>query len=310
MNRTNILSLRLPSGEIRNVNVKSVAIDGCIGAGKSTLVGLADTLPLSDKDASGIAEEGNENEVSTVDDRVVDESSIIEELNNSIEIKDFVSPSTEIVGVFEPSDEWKKTGMLKLFYDDIPRNSFLFQMNAFDSRLKIFEKRIEDFKNLVESGEIECPENVIFFMERSIFTDPIFVEVLFEGGCITQNERNVYYSFHTRWIHLLPFIPTHFLFLNYTIDKLMTQVRERGRDEEKDLTPDYQSQLSEMTRVFYEWISPLENSPSENLAECKDFPIWKEPLKKSSVKIVNDDYDLFEHESRNELLQLIGDWLS
>lgn len=308
MNQTNTLSLRLPSGEIRTANVKSVAIDGCIGAGKSTLVGLADTLPLFTEDESM---EHVDNESETLDggdSETLDDggNSIIKELNNSIEIKDFVSPSTEIVGVFEPSDEWKRSGMLKLFYGDIPRNSFLFQMNAFDSRLKRFEKRIEDFKNLVESGKIECPENVIFFMERSIFTDPIFVEVLFESGGITQLERNVYYSFHTRWVHLLPFIPTHFLFLNYTIEKLMTQVRERGRDEEKDLTPDYQSQLSEMTWMFYEWISGSENSPRE----YKNFPIWKEPLEKSSVKIVNNDYDLFEHESRNELLRLIGDWLS
>ena len=70
--------------------------------------------------------------------------------------------------IYEPVDEWEKSGALKLFYQDIVKHCYEFQTYTFITRV---ERLLNE---IYEEEDIEY-----YLIERSIFTDKyIFVEML------------------------------------------------------------------------------------------------------------------------------------
>ena len=135
--------------------------------------------------------------------------------------------------VNEPVEKWKADGSLKQFYEDPKRRAFQFQTKVFHDRVKKCQKKFEKYS--------KCTD--IFLLERSIFTDLLFMEMLYDDGKVDQSEYDVYLELWTMWKKVMPFEPDLFIYLKPTIDTVMQRLNERNRTEEAGVDEDYQNKL-------------------------------------------------------------------
>lgn len=140
----------------------------------------------------------------------------------------------DVINVEEPVQEWEDTGLLQTFYSDPTRYGYLFQTMAFFTRVR-------KCKEMYEQSNIK--QNTIFLLERSIFSDPIFVEVLRDESQFSDIEYNSYQDWWGMWSSVNPLIPTHLIFLDTDLDVAMTRIRKRNRSGEGGVSRDYQARL-------------------------------------------------------------------
>ena len=135
--------------------------------------------------------------------------------------------------VNEPVEHWKEDGSLKQFYEDPERRAYQFQTKVFHDRVK------ECLKQFKKYGK--CTD--IFLLERSIFTDKLFMEMLYDSKTIDETEYRDYLDLWSMWKKVMPFQPDLFIYLNPTIDTVMQRLNERNRSEECVVDEKYQLQL-------------------------------------------------------------------
>ncbi len=135
--------------------------------------------------------------------------------------------------VNEPVEKWKKNGRLKLFYDDPARRGFQFQTVAFHDR--VMETRIQHAKHNKTTD--------IYILERSIFSDTLFMKMLRDLGHVDETEYEDYMNLWTMWSMLMPFSPDVFIYLKPGVDLSMKRLKNRAREGETGISEDYQSQL-------------------------------------------------------------------
>jgi len=145
-----------------------------------------------------------------------------------------------VTEVREPVDKWKETGRLQQFYKDPSRRGYQFQTMAFHDRIKEARDKFEKYKDATD----------IFILERSIFTDSIFMKMLFESGTIDQTEYEDYCSLWEMWKNLMPFQPDMFIYLKPSLTVCMDRLRNRNRDGEAGVSEDYQKKLEEKHDEF------------------------------------------------------------
>jgi deoxyadenosine/deoxycytidine kinase len=115
-----------------------------------------------------------------------------------------VGPLDYFLVVDEPLDAWTReiystahygeegvplTSLLSLFYTNPSLNGFLFQINAFMSRLKGIIDSVSTLK------EREPGVRVHIIAERSLRTDALFFRNLYESGVVREVEWDVYQAF-------------------------------------------------------------------------------------------------------------------
>ena len=160
----------------------------------------------------------------------------------------------KVKAIYEPVDEWEKSGALKLFYSDIEKHCYEFQTYTFITR-------IERLLN-----EIYVKEDIDYYLiERSIFTDKfIFVEMLKE--MLGETRMTMYNKWWSMWKHIMPFQPSLFVLLDTGLDESMKRIDERNRDGENGkVASDYQKNLHKKHLDFYNNIKnicDIENIPS------------------------------------------------
>src|SRR5437016_4570661 len=84
--------------------------------------------------------------------------------------------------VEEPVDKWHKSGILQRFYADPKRWGYHFQTKAFHDRV------VENIKMFETHGT----KADVFILERSPFTDTLFMELLHEAGDVDEMEMKDY----------------------------------------------------------------------------------------------------------------------
>lgn len=134
--------------------------------------------------------------------------------------------------VREPVEKWVQSGILQQFYDDKKRWAYTFQTVAFMDRILANKKAYE-----------ENPDTDIFIMERSWFTDPVFMDMLHDEGYVTEKEMALYKEWCNFWNLVIPFSPDYFLYLRPELDICMDRVCERNRDGESAVDKQYQQAL-------------------------------------------------------------------
>jgi deoxyadenosine/deoxycytidine kinase len=136
--------------------------------------------------------------------------------------------------VKEPVDEWEKDGILKQYYSDVSRWGYLFQTNAFVTRVRA---NIEAYKS--------CGDDTVdvFLAERSNFSDRLFMGMLHDAGSITDEEMKVYRGWDAMWSEVMPYRPSLFIYLRPSVDTCMERIRVRNRDSESNITYEYQKAL-------------------------------------------------------------------
>lgn len=195
---------------------KVIVVDGCIGAGKSTLLDvLADELS-----ARGY----------------------------------------RVVPVKEPVEKWKKSGLLVRFYSNVSRYAYHFQTMAFHDRvaanIAAHQANVRpNFKEAIIDALFESlgfpTKPLLFILERSNFTDPLFMEMLHEGGLIDDLEMSNYKDWSDMWGKVMPYTPDLFVYLKPDIDVCMARCNARKREGESAVTLEYQIKLEAKHDTFF-----------------------------------------------------------
>jgi len=155
--------------------------------------------------------------------------------------KQLTKEGWNVTVVKEPVDKWIQCGILDLFYKDPIRWGYHFQTKAFHDRVTenilAYEKYIP-----LAGGRFSMD---VFILERSPFSDRIFMELLYEQGTITKLEWDHHIEWWNMWMRLMPYTINLFVYLQPGIDVCMIRLKERSRDEEVGVKRDYQLKLIE-----------------------------------------------------------------
>lgn len=141
----------------------------------------------------------------------------------------------------EPVEKWKENGRLKMFYKDPSRRAFQFQTCAFHDRVRISQ---QIYRKYVDQTDI-------FILERSIFSDLLFMEVLRDSNTIDILEFEDYKNLWTMWEEVMPFRPDLFVYLRPNIECVMDRLKNRSRDGEEGVTLQYQKDLEKKHDRLY-----------------------------------------------------------
>ena len=154
-----------------------------------------------------------------------------------------------ITVVKEPVDKWRESGILDLFYKDPKRWAYHFQTKAFHDRV------VENIEAFAAHGETSD----VFILERSPFTDNLFVEVLYDDKMVTDLEYKDYKQWWSLWYKVMPYTPNMFIYLRPDIDVQMSRIEERNRSEElrsadgkSGVTLEYQKKLVSKHDEFFQ----------------------------------------------------------
>jgi deoxyadenosine/deoxycytidine kinase len=149
----------------------------------------------------------------------------------------------KVTVVKEPVDKWKSTGLLQRFYGDPARWGYHFQTMAFVDRVN------ENISMFEKYGHQEGRN--VFILERSCFTDILFMELLYESKLVDDLEMNNYRDWVSLWRKAMPYEPDLFIYLKPSVEVCMKRIRERNRPGEEGVSDDYQSKLQEKHNNFF-----------------------------------------------------------
>lgn len=124
------------------------------------------------------------------------------------------------------------------FYQDMERWSF-------HSQVFFLGKRLEHHHQLIQH-----PGSVV--QDRTVYEDAeIFARNLYEQGNMTARDYDAYRRLYEAISAFLP-PPDLMIYLEANVDTLMTHIRRRGRDYERNISADY---LARLNRLYDEWIN-------------------------------------------------------
>jgi deoxyadenosine/deoxycytidine kinase len=143
----------------------------------------------------------------------------------------------------EPVDTWRKGfagNLFEMFYTDMPRWSFTFQIMAFTTRAKTWSEILEKVQG----------DRVV--LERSIYTDRnVFAKNLYAGGAMNDSEWQVYQQL---WEFLAANYcekPQKIIYLRTPAELCLERIKKRGRNEEQQMPLDY---LKNLEDLHDEWL--------------------------------------------------------
>lgn len=139
----------------------------------------------------------------------------------------------KVTEVKEPVDLWKKSGRLQQFYADPRKRAYQFQTGVFHDR--IMECRKAHTKHQRDTD--------IFLLERSIFTDVLFMNMLLNDELIDHTEHEDYHKMWAMWRELMPFTPDLFVYLRPDLEECMKRLQVRNRAGESGVSHSYQENL-------------------------------------------------------------------
>lgn len=138
----------------------------------------------------------------------------------------------------EPVDTWREGfagNLFEMFYTDMPRWSFTFQVMAFTTRAKTWSEILAKVKG----------DRVV--LERSIYTDRnVFAKNLYAGGAMNDSEWQVYQQL---WEFLASNYceePQKIIYLRTPAEECLDRIKKRGREEEQQVPLDYLKRLEDL----------------------------------------------------------------
>jgi deoxyadenosine/deoxycytidine kinase len=157
-------------------------------------------------------------------------STLLSILENNERIK---QKYNKIVLVREPLALWQELGALKEFYQDVKSKSYEFQTLVFATRILAVREAYE-----------KCQNASLYIVERDCDCDEFaFVKTLYEDKCISESQMAKYKIWGKCWRNLMPFEPSHVLFIDPGVEICMERLKKRDRDGESGVTEEYQRHL-------------------------------------------------------------------
>jgi deoxyadenosine/deoxycytidine kinase len=129
------------------------------------------------------------------------------------------------------------------FYSDMKRWSFNLQ-------IYFLAHRFRSQKEIFESG-------VHAIQDRTIYEDvEIFAKSLYEQGYMNERDYRTYRDLFNNMVHFLP-KPDLIVYLRASKRTLLSRIKQRGRDFERSISPDY---IEYLNRAYDRWIKEAEDS--------------------------------------------------
>ncbi len=130
------------------------------------------------------------------------------------------------------------------FYQDMPRWSF-------HSQIYFLSRRLRHHKDLMRH-----PNHVV--QDRTVYEDAeIFAQNLYQKGNMHARDYASYRELYEVMVELLP-PPTLMIYLKAGVPTLMRRIAKRGRDFERDISPDY---LAQLNTLYNAWIDSFTLCP-------------------------------------------------
>lgn len=130
------------------------------------------------------------------------------------------------------------------FYADMPRWSF-------HSQIFFLSRRLRHHRQLLEH-----PTSVV--QDRSVYEDAeIFARNLYNQGNMEPRDYRSYRELYEVLTGFLP-PPDLVVYLRASVDTLLCRIQRRGRDYERDISPQYLAQLNDL---YEDWIQRFDLCP-------------------------------------------------
>ena len=163
-------------------------------------------------------------------------------------------PDWQLGVVPEPVDEWVKSGILELYYSDIPRWGLVFQQEVMRTRtMGILHTIQETVRKSANDGQ---PKTIILLSERTPDSDCMFMDMLHDSNMISEVEYQLYQSWCELWISMIPKTRLCHIFIDTPVSISMQRIQDRNRPGEK-IDVDYQTRLYEKHKQFYRNMDPF-----------------------------------------------------
>lgn len=216
----------------------------------------------------------------------------------------------KVAVVSEPVDEWKKIGILQSFYQapEEVRDHVTYEFQTYT-----FVTRIKEAIRVKE----ENPDAEIFILERTILTDRhIFMEL--QRELVGEMLMKMYDEWWDMWARLMPFKPTHHVYLKPDIEKCMERVQRRHRegemlvdddrmtDEEREaahkkakggVSEEYQRMLREAHEAYLE---------GKHAGRYPNMAALEAPLRVIGGSLADSDFRVDVNDIGEEVLDFLG----
>ena len=129
----------------------------------------------------------------------------------------------------EPVEGW--SDILPYFYSDLSKWAYPLQV-------KVYIERVKAMLDAYQDTGVD-----FYLLERSPFSDTLFVELLFKDGHLEEILHKHYYEWWGLWARLLPKPFTHpdlFIYADVEIPVSLERIKKRSRNGECKITADYQ----------------------------------------------------------------------
>lgn len=139
------------------------------------------------------------------------------------------------IPIYEELQNQTTMNLLEEFYKDKKRWSFTLQIHFLNERFKMIK---------------QIHKNGGGILDRSIFGDRIFAQMLNEDGYMTNDEFDTYTTLldnmleHSKNPHFL-------IYIDCDIETAMSRIKKRGRDMEQSVDRHYWSRLNEKYQDWY-----------------------------------------------------------
>jgi deoxyadenosine/deoxycytidine kinase len=156
-----------------------------------------------------------------------------------------------LTGILAETFGWKP------FYEAVDENPYLADFYAdmtrwsFHSQVFFLSRRLQHHRQLVDH-----PGSVV--QDRSVYEDAeVFARNLYEQGQMSPRDYGAYHDLY-QGIHAFLPPPDLLIYLKGSVDTLLARIAQRGRDFERDISPDY---LHRLNLLYDAWIERWESCP-------------------------------------------------
>ncbi len=155
--------------------------------------------------------------------------------------EELTAKGLRVVCIYEPVEEWRE--LITLVSQDPKRYAYHFQTRVLHDRSVAVASSLRD-------APLRDTDVDIYILERSIYSDILFVKMLSNRGWMTPFEVDSYMRQWHTWDELNPLVPDLCVWLNPDIATCMSRYRQRNREGE-DVSEDYQQELWQQHRDMY-----------------------------------------------------------
>lgn len=165
----------------------------------------------------------------------------------NILIKVLTRKGWRVTLVKEPVEKWTAPGpngsesLFQLFNSDPSRWGYHFQTKAF------YDRVMENKDMYAKYGD----RSDVFILERSCFTDGLFMNSLHDAKLVTDLEMRDYNDWCRMWTDVMPYEPDLFIYLRPPVEVCMERLKERNRPGEEKITKEYQFALQKHHDEFF-----------------------------------------------------------